>query len=301
MKIGMDLGGSHLAIALINDRLEIVDKIDENFTKQEKSEIKSIIIDKMKNNIYRILEQNHIKIEEIQRIGISCPGTTKDGVILKAGNLDLRNFDMGQQLKKHFENIDIIIRNDATNAAISEKELGSIKGYQDSMFITLGTGIGGAVFIGGKLIAPKTYPGVEIGHITIQKEGRQCTCGKKGCFETYASMKALKDKIREEYHITEELHSRELMEILANKSEQSEQILEEYLENLKIGIANLIDIFEPEVISIGGSFAYYKEMFLDKLIKKLQEEHATFNERKDIKIVVAEMQNDAGIIGSVIE
>ena len=147
---------------------------------------------------------------------------------------------------------------------------------------------------------PKTCTGFEIGHMIIEKDGKQCTCGKKGCFETYCSMRNLKETIRSNYQLGKEVHSRELLEILGNGSNKSNMILEEYLENLKIGIANLIDLFEPEAISIGGSFAYYKDLFLEPLQKKLFEENATFNGRQDILLTTAKMQNDAGILGSVL-
>ena len=192
------------------------------------------------------------------------------------------------------------MQNDGKCAAIAEKALGSLKGYKDCIFLNLGTGIGGAVFLNGEMLAPKICTGFEIGHMTIEKNGKECTCGKKGCFETYASMKNLKETIRSEYKLGKEVHSRELLEILGNGCEKSNRLLEEYIENLKVGIANLIDIFEPEVISIGGSFAYYKELLLEPLKKRLLEDNVTFNGRKDIVITTAQMQNDAGILGAVI-
>lgn len=151
------------------------------------------------------------------------------------------------------------------------------------------------------MLAPKACTGFEIGHMTIEKNGKQCSCGKKGCFETYASMRNLKENIRSNYQLGKEVHSRELLQILGNESEKSNQILEEYLENLKIGISNLIDLFEPEAISIGGSFAYYQDLFMEPLKQKIFTENATFNGRKDITIKVAQMQNDAGILGSVLK
>lgn len=136
--------------------------------------------------------------------------------------------------------------------------------------------------------------------MTIEKNGRQCSCGKKGCFETYASMKRLKETIRATYGLGQEVHSQELLKILSNGSQRSNYLLQEYLENLSIGIANLIDLFEPEAISIGGSFAYYQDLFIEPLKQKLCAEHVTFNGRKDIIITVATLQNDAGIIGATI-
>ncbi len=150
------------------------------------------------------------------------------------------------------------------------------------------------------MLESKIYTGFEFGHMTIEKNGRQCSCGKKGCFETYASMKVLKENIRNAYGLGTQVHSQELMQLLLNGSQKSESLLNEFLENLKVGIANLIDIFEPEAISIGGSFAYYDNIFLKPLKKKIEEPNVTFNERNNIKLSVAKMQNDAGLMGSIL-
>lgn len=299
MKIGIDIGGSHLAVGLINEELVIVDKIDEVYTPKEKKDLPRTIIEKIKLYIDYLLKRNQLKIKNISIIGIACPGTIKDEYVLRAGNLDIYNFHIIEELKKYFPT-KMIIRNDAKCAALAEKNIGSLKNYQDSVFLTLGTGIGGAIFLKNSLLEPNKYSGFEIGHIIIEKNGKQCTCGKRGCFESYASMRALKEKIKKEYKLPLETHSKELMEILNNQTEKSNLILEEYLENLCVGLGTLIDLFEPEIISIGGSFAYYETIFLEKLKEKMQQNNRTFNNRKDIKYILAKMKNDAGIIGSVI-
>lgn len=197
-------------------------------------------------------------------------------------------------------NIPVSLENDGKCAAIAEKKIGSLKDFDDCIFLNIGTGIGGAVFLDGKLLKPKVCSGFELGHMTIEKDGIECTCGKTGCFEKYCSMSSLKGNIRNTYSLGQEIHSRELMDILGNGSELSNKILDEYLEDLKIGIANLIDIFEPQAISIGGSFAYYEDLFLPKLKEKLFSSNSTFNERKDIAIKTAQLKNDAGIIGATL-
>ena len=126
--------------------------------------------------------------------------------------------------------------------------------YDDCLFLCLGTGIGGAVFMGGKLLEPKRYSGFEIGHMVVNKGGRPCTCGKYGCFETYASIKTLRQKVAEKLDIDSDFSGQYLREeILKNRYEELEDEVEIYTDYLKEGIANLIDIFEPEVICLGGS------------------------------------------------
>ncbi len=197
-------------------------------------------------------------------------------------------------------NTRITLKNDGKCAALAEKKLGNLKDYNDCVFINIGTGIGGAVFLSGEMLTPTKFPGFEIGHMVILKDGIQCNCGNRGCFEKYASMKALKDSIRKAYNLDSNTHSRELMEILSNNSEMSNAILNEYLGYLKVGLTNLINLFEPEAICFGGSFAYYENIFLDAVKEKINEQNSTFNERHDINIHVAKMQNDAGILGAIL-
>ena len=302
MKIGIDIGGSHLGIGLINSNGKIIKKKKKDMHNNAKNKnYGEQLVEAIIELITKILEKKKIKIQEISLIGIAVPGTVSNTHIIKADNLHIQNFNIVSEINKYF-NIPIYLRNDAKCAAIAEKEYGGLKKYDDALFLTIGTGIGGAVFLGGKLLRPKKYEGFEIGHIVIEKNGIQCNCGRQGCFEKYASMKALKDTVQKEFN-RENLTGRELKEILIdeNNKPKTDVIINEYIENLSLGLANLINIFEPETISIGGSFVHYKDLMLDKLIKKLNEKNMLFNNNGAPKIVMAKLKNDAGIIGSVIE
>ena len=302
MKIGIDIGGSHLGIGLINSNGKIIAKEEKDIHNNAKNKnYGEQLVEAIIELITKILEKKKIKIQEISLIGIAVPGTVSNTHIIKADNLHIQNFNIVSEINKYF-NIPIYLRNDAKCAAIAEKEYGGLKKYDDALFLTIGTGIGGAVFLGGKLLRPKKYEGFEIGHIVIEKNGIQCNCGRQGCFEKYASMKALKDTVQKEFN-RENLTGRELKEILIdeNNKPKTDVIINEYIENLSLGLANLINIFEPETISIGGSFVHYKDLMLGKLIKKLNEKNMLFNNNGAPKIVMAKLKNDAGIIGSVIE
>lgn len=302
MKIGIDIGGSHVGIGLIDSRGSIIAKTDEDLSNEIKDEkyseklVKTII-----DGITYILDSKKINIKDISLIGIAIPGTVSSTHIIKADNLHIKNFNISSEINKYF-NIPISLRNDAKCAAIAEKEYGGLKKYDDAVFLTIGTGIGGAVFLGGKLLKPKKYEGFEIGHMVIQKDGIKCNCGRCGCFEKYASMKALRDKVQERFEI-QNLTGKEVKELLENEKnkEESKKIIDEYIGDLSMGLANLINIFEPDTISIGGSFTYFKDLLLDKLIAKLNEKNMLFNNQPAPKIVMAKLKNDAGIIGSVIE
>lgn len=301
MKIGVDVGGSHIGIGLINKNGTIIAKEEQDLNNNLKEEnYNQKLVETIIELITKVLEKKKVDIKEISLIGMAIPGTVSETHIIKADNLHIKEFDIVSEINKYF-NIPVMLRNDAKCAAIAEKEYGSLKKYDDSLFLTIGTGIGGAVFLGGKLLKPKKYEGFEIGHMVIKKDGLKCNCGQQGCFEKYASMKVLKEKIQKEFG--KSLTGEEVKNILQDKKnkERTEKIVNEYIDNLAIGIANLINIFEPETISIGGSFVYFKDILLDKLVERLNKENTLFNNQTAPKILMAKLKNDAGIIGAVIE
>ena len=300
MKIGVDLGGSHIGVGLI-DGENILKMFDKNLTREDRVDIENTIINEIHRMIIEILIEMNVKIEDIEYIGIASPGTIQNGTIVKAGNLGLKNFEIVKRLQEKIK-LPIYIRNDGKAAALAEKKYGAMEKYDDCLFLCLGTGIGGAVFMGGKLLEPKRYSGFEIGHMVVNKGGRPCTCGKYGCFETYASIKTLRQKVAEKLDIDSDFSGQYLREeILKNRYEELEDEVEIYTDYLKEGIANLIDIFEPEVICLGGSFAYWGDTKLyERFLEKLNAPKATFNDMGLPKIVLAEFRNNAGIVGATI-
>ncbi len=305
MKIGIDLGGSHIAIGVVDKNGRIIEKFEKRLKGIEKKKIKETIVSYIIENV-RLLSQKH----KITGIGIAIPGTVSNGVIVKSVNLGIKNFNIVEELKKEID-LPIQIRNDAKYAAIAENTYGSLKDYSRSIFLTLGTGIGGAVIINNNLLDCGDLPGCEFGHMIIEKNGKQCNCGKKGCFEEYASMKALKTNLREVLGVGEEVSGKELFEIIRNNvfgdgakkhqySEQIDSVVQSFVEDLSIGIANLINIFEPEAVGIGGSFVYFEEVLLDRLKKELLKDNVLFNKRENIIVKTAIFRNDAGIIGATI-
>ena len=142
--------------------------------------------------------------------------------------------------------------------------------------------------------------------MVIEKNGIQCNCGKRGCFEKYASMKAFKNNLRKALDLDENFSGKELLALINNttKEEKNYKIINkvkrEFIENLAIGISNLVNIFEPEAIGIGGSFVYFSDVLLDDLKEELVAGNLLFNKRKEINIQTAVLGNEAGIIGSVL-
>ncbi len=300
MKIGIDLGGSHIAIGVVDNKGKILEKIEKRITKVERDNIKTVIEEYIIEKVTGFIEKY-----KITEVGIAIPGTVKNDIVVKSVNLGLKNYEIVKNLQNKIK-LPIRIRNDAKCAAIAENVYGALKSYNRNIFLTLGTGIGGAVIINNELLDTGDLPGCEFGHIIIEKNGKECKCGKKGCWEKYASIKAFKDNLREVLGLDERTSGKELLEILRKNNKnnpkyvQINKLVEQYIEYLSIGISNLINIFEPEAIGIGGSFVFYEEIFLDKLKRKIIENKLLFNERKDIIILTAILDNDAGIFGATL-
>lgn len=294
MKIGIDLGGSHIAIGVINNDGFIVEKVEKRLLAKEKKDIETAIESYIIKNVKDLKEKY-----KISEIGIAVPGTIYGTEIIKSVNLGVKNYNLAQNLKREID-LPIKIRNDAKCAAIAESKIGALKDYKRSIFLTLGTGIGGAVIINGKLLDTGDLPGCEFGHIIIQKDGIKCNCGKNGCFEKYASMKALKNNLRASLGLDETTRGQELLDMIRKNGEDEKikKIVDEYIEYLSIGVSNLINIFEPEAVGIGGSFVYFSDVLLEKLKNNIQDKKYLFNSRDELIIVPAALGNDAGIIGS---
>ena len=294
MKIGIDLGGSHIAIGVIDDKGYIVEKVEKRLLSKDKKDIKTSIETYIVKNVKELMEKYKIK-----EIGIAVPGTIKSTEIIKSVNLGVKNYNLVENLKKEI-NLPIKIRNDAKYAAIAENKMGALKDYKRSIFMSLGTGIGGAVIINNELLDTGDLSGCEFGHMIIQKDGIRCNCGKKGCFEKYASMKALKTNLRDALGLDENTRGQELLDMLRKNKDNYviNKIVDEYIEYLSIGISNLIDVFEPEAVCLGGSFVYFADVLLEKLKNNIQRKKYLFNIRKELIIIPAALGNDAGIIGS---
>lgn len=298
MKIGIDVGGSHVALGIIDDNGKLVLKEEKDYS-YNSEDMSQIVLETIIGLLYKTIRENNIEEKEIELIGITFPGTVSGGVVIKAENLGIEKLNIEKEIKKEF-NVPIYLQNDAKSAAKAEKYFGSLKNYDDALFLIIGTGVGGAAFLEGKLLIPKRYSGFEVGHMVIEKDGEKCNCGRKGCFEAYSSMKRLKQKIQKEFELPD-IDGKNIKKfMLENRdNERLNNILDTYIDYLSIGICNLINIFEPEIISIGGSFAHYKDILLDRLEKKLQDRTELYNKDTIPKIVVAKLKNDAGIIGAV--
>ena len=241
----------------------------------------------------------------INQIGIAVPGTVSDTKITKAVNLGIEDYDLGKILEEKLKNegytVKVKLKNDGKCAGLAEQKYGELQGYDNSVFLCIGTGVGSAVIFNGKLLEPKGVPGFEFSHTIIQKNGLECNCGKRGCFEVYASLKRFKERVKKEFNL-ESLDGECIRDFIRKNPENVtlKYMINNYIEDLSIGISNIINIFEPEAICIGGSFAEYEDILYYPLKNALLNGNLLFNKKCDIIMKLAKHKNDAGIIGATL-
>lgn len=294
MKIGIDLGGSHIAVGLVAEEGKILLKkqINITFKKSDKNDIYEEIRDNIISLINHVLKETQVPIFVVEEIGIGIPGIVENNTIIKCDKYGIKNWDIAKEIQEQYQ-IPARVQNDAMCAAKAEKEYGNLRKSKKSVFICLGTGIGGATILNNKVFSS------EYGHMIIEKEGNECNCGNNGCFETYASMKMFKNRVIEILQINKETTSEEILSILKEQKENKklDQYIDEYIDNLLIGISNIINIVNPETICIGGSFVYYEDILYSRLMEKIKSIKYQFEQPK---IVLAKLENNAGIIGATL-
>lgn len=299
MRVGVDIGGSHVGVGLVDSDGNIV-KIHESYVKEKKTDtMREFILNAIISVLNEWKEKENIEINEI---GIGAPGVIRNNEIVSSVNLGLENFKIGEEINKYFPMAKVKVMNDAKCAALAEKKLGSLKDYDDCLFMCLGTGIGGAAFFDGKLVEPKRCAGFEIGHMIIVKDGKECKCGSKGCYERYASMRHFKRDIREKLNLDEFIDGEELRDIIrANiTNEEVQKSIDEYVKYISVGLTNLVNILEPQVICLGGGFVKYKDILFDKLRETFRNSKDIFYKEDIPELVMARYGNDAGLIGATL-
>jgi len=306
--IGIDLGGTNIAAGIVDEEGKIILK-DSVPTLRER-EYPEIIKD-MAMLCLKLIKDAGLDISDIKSIGIGAPGTPdiKNGILIYANNLKFRNVPMRAEMQKYI-NLPVYIDNDANCAALAESVAGAAKGYENSITITLGTGIGGGIVIGGKVYPGFNGAAAEVGHIVIDYQGKMCTCGRRGCWEAYGSATALIEQTQEAARqnpdsIINKLVDNDLSKVTAKTAfdaakqgdKTGKEVVEKYIKYVAEGLIDLINIFTPEAIVIGGGVSKEGEY----LLKPLREHIAEGVYAKDVpqtEIKVAMMGNDAGIIGA---
>lgn len=314
--IGVDLGGTNIAIGIVNEDFEIVKKGSVP-TKPERGA--DAIVEDMAALSRKLMEEMGITMDDIVSAGVATPGTANNetGVVEYANNIPFLQYPLADKLSALLDGKPVYIENDANAAAKAEAMAGVAKGEPYSVMITLGTGLGGGIIIGGKVYSGFNFAGAELGHIVIEKDGRQCSCGRKGCWEAYSSATGLvnitKDRIvdaRSTGRATsmEEMIGGDLDKVSARTAftamkagdEVAAEVVDEYISYLATGIVNIINIFQPNVLSIGGGVCNEGEYLTKPLLEKVWSETYSREGTPQTKIMIAKLGNDAGIIGAAV-
>ena len=306
--VGIDLGGTNIVAGVVDEEYNIIAKASTktNCPRPEKE-----IADDMAKMALQAVENAGLNIDQIEWIGVGTPGiaNSETGIIEYSNNLGFKDTPMVKYIQ---ETIDkpVFIENDANAAAYGEFVAGAAKGAKNAVCITLGTGVGGGIIIDGKIYAGSNFAGAEIGHTVIEVDGAQCSCGRKGCFEAYSSATGL---IRMTKEAMEQFPDSKLNEMASEKGKvtartsfdcmragdkYAKDVVDKYIKYLAAGITNTINIFQPDILCIGGGVCNEGDPLLLPMKELVKKEVYTRNSPKNCEIVIAKLGNDAGIIGA---
>jgi glucokinase len=308
--IGVDLGGTNIAIGIVNEQFEIIKKGSVP-TKPERGP--DPIIEDMAALSRRLLDECGLTLDDVEYAGVATPGTanSETGVVEYSNNIPFLRYPMAEKLSALLDGKPVHIENDANAAALGEFLAGSAKGAKNAIAITLGTGVGGGIIIDGKIYSGSNFAGAEIGHTVIGIDGPQCSCGRRGCFEAYSSATGLIRMTKEKmdvtpdslmHKITEErggkVSARTSFDAMRQGDKAAKEVVDFYIKALAAGITNTINIFQPDVLCVGGGVCNEGDPLLLPMKALVEKEVYTRNSPKNTKIVIAELGNDAGLIGA---
>ena len=306
MYIGIDLGGTNIAAGVVDKEGNILhkDSVKCNATRHYTEIVKD-----MAELAKKVTVDAGFQLSDVEWVGIGSPGTcdTENGILVYANNLNFSNVPMSEEFRKTFD-VPVYIANDADAAAFGEAMVGAAKEVATSVTVTLGTGVGGGIIINNKIFNGFNNAGGELGHMVIQMNGEPCTCGKLGCWEAYASATALvrqtkeameknPDSMMHEFAKEKGVSARTAFQAAKAGDAAALEVVNKYIEYVSLGISNLVTIFQPEKVLVGGGVSGEK----DYLINPIREYVAARDYCKTEKhtfIDVAALGNDAGIIGA---
>lgn len=306
--IGIDLGGTNIKAGVVDEEFNIVSKATCRTNLPRPAE--EICADMAKVALEAV-EKAGLTLDDINSVGIGTPGTANSatGVIEYSNNLGFLNFPVVELMKTYIPK-PCYVENDANAAAYGEYVAGAAKGANDAVCITLGTGVGGGIIINGKIYSGFNFAGAEIGHTVVDPNGPECTCGRKGCFEVFSSatglirmtkeaMEADKDSLI--WKASEEegkVSARTAFNAMRMGDATAQAVIDKYIRYLACGITNTINIFQPDILCIGGGVCNEGDPLLLPLKEQVKKEVYTKNSAKNTEIVIAKLGNDAGIIGA---
>ena len=306
--IGIDLGGTNIKVGLVDENYNIVAKATAktNLPRPAEEICESIV-----DTVWEALNTAKVTIGEVNSIGIGTPGVANrnSGVVLYSCNLGFNNTDLRTLIKAKLGK-EVYVENDANAAAFGEVLNGAGKGCRDVVVMTLGTGVGGGIIIDRKVYTGSLFGAGEVGHMVIEKGGRKCACGRRGCFEAYSSATALINMTKEamEAHpdskmwqiagSLENVDGKTAFDGMRADDPAAKQVVDAYIEYLGCGLTNIVNTFQPEVLLIGGGICKEGENLTKPLEEFIKRESYCIDPNRSTKLDIAKLGNDAGIIGA---
>lgn len=308
-KLGIDLGGTNIVAGVVDDKFKIIGtgKMKTNLPRSAEE-----IADDMAKASLDAIANAGLTLDDIDSMGIGAPGSINPntGNIAYSNNLGFYDVNLTEMMKKRLGK-DFYIENDANAAAYGEYIAGAGKGANNFVAITLGTGVGGGVIIDGKIYSGSNYAGAELGHTVIQMNGEVCTCGRNGCFEAYASATALIRQTKQAMlrypdsimwklcdNDINSVNGRTSFEAMRTGDKAGKSVVDTYINYIAVGVANMVNIFQPDVFCIGGGISHEGDTLINPIKEFVAGENYARNSAKKTEIKAASLGNDAGIIGA---
>ena len=308
--IGVDLGGTNIAAGIVNENGEIL------FRKSVKTNLPQpeyVIENKICNLCKDLCTESGLELgKDITSIGVGTPGNvnSETGVVGFNVNFGYIDWHLKEKIEEQISGVEVFVENDANSAVIAEVIAGCAKGCEHAVILTLGTGVGAGVIVDGKVLNGYNQSAAEIGHMVISAGGRQCNCGRKGCFERYCSATALISDTKEAMLANpdsklwkvcpniERVNAKTVFDANDLGDETAKQVIDNYIEYLACGITNVVNIFQPEVVCLGGGVSNQEEGLLRPIREYLDREDYARHLMKRVTLKIATFRNDAGIIGA---
>lgn len=308
-RIGVDLGGTNISVGVVDEDFNIIGRGKKKTNSPRPAEE---IFEDIAKCISMAADDAGISLDDVNVIGVGTPGSVND----ETGYIDYSNnlrFDKvpAKQMLEELTGKPCFFANDASCAALGELYAGAGKGCKNLIAITLGTGVGSGIVIDGKVFRGANSAGGEIGHTVINVNGAECTCGRKGCWESYASATALiaqtKQAMKENPESKmwncagndiESVNGRTAFDAMRMGDEAAKAVVDKYINYVAVGIINVINVFQPDVLCVGGGICNEGETLLAPIRKYVVEERYSKYAQKQTEICKAQLGNDAGIIGA---
>ena len=308
--IGIDLGGTNIAVGVVDENMKIIGR---GKVKTRCPRPAAEIFDDIALAVEMAIKDAGISKYDVVSVGVGTPGSVNksNGYIEFSNNLAFNQVPAKEMLEERIGK-PIYLDNDANCAALGEAIAGVGNGVQNFVAITLGTGVGSGIIINGKIVGGVNYCAGEMGHMVISVDGKPCNCGRKGCWEQYSSATALIAQTKEAmknnpdsamWQLTggiDNVSGRTAFDAMRQGDEAAAAVVDRYIYYLSVGIGNVINALQPEIICIGGGVSHEGDYLLKPLVKYVEEQRYSIYATNQTKIVAAQLGNDAGIFGAAL-